>query len=385
MILKKQILYLIICNLCIGLNLELITDGLSKPIYLCSSGNPNNDLFIAEQRGKIIRVNKSGAKKTFLDIRKKVANPTFPGDERGLLGMAFHPNYKKNGLFFLYYIDNDDNSIISKFKYDLEAKEFNETIIMKLKQPYSNHNGGQIEFGPDGYLYIGLGDGGSANDPHNNAQDLTNLFGKILRIDIDKKTYTVPNDNPFINDDNALNEIWAFGLRNPWRFSFDKINGTIIIADVGQNSWEEINFQKASLKGLNYGWSYKEGSSKFKEFKNEMDLIDPNFEYSSNANYGKTLAGFKQSNEVQGCSVTGGYTYYGSIEELYGWYIFGDYCTGKIWGLKKNDSETYDLLNLSEHLFKKMKKQLYISSFGIDNNNEIYIVNHTGSIYKIIN
>ena len=383
--LRKYLFLITLYSLCNGLNLELIADGLSKPIYLCAPDNSSSELFVAEQRGKIIRINKSGQKKTFIDIRKKVANPTFPGDERGLLGMTFHPNYKNNGLLFLYYIDNDDNSIISKFKYDSKNQKFNETIIMKLKQPYGNHNGGQIEFGPDGYLYIGLGDGGSANDPHNNAQDLTNLLGKILRIDVDKETYTIPKTNPFVNDDNALDEIWAYGLRNPWRFSFDKINETIIIADVGQNSWEEINFQKTSLKGLNYGWSYKEGSSKFKEFKNGIDLIDPNFEYSSNANYGKTLAGFKQSNDVQGCSVTGGYTYYGSIEELYGWYIFGDYCTGKVWGLKKNGSKNYDLLSLSDSLFKKMKKQLYISSFGIDSNNELYIVDHTGYIYKIIN
>ena len=373
------------CNLCIGLNLELIAEGFSKPIYLCSSGNTNNELFVVEQKGKIIRVNESGDKKIFLDIRKKVGNPTFPGDERGLLGMTFHPDYKNNGLFFLYYIDNDDNSIISKFKYERENKKFNETILIKLKQPYSNHNGGQIEFGPDGYLYIGLGDGGSANDPHNNAQDLTNFFGKILRIDVDNEIYTVPSDNPFINNSNALDEIWAFGLRNPWRFSFDKINKTIIIADVGQNSWEEINIQKMSLKGLNYGWNFKEGSSNFREIKNNLDLVDPIFEYSSNANYGKTLAGFKQSNEVQGCSVTGGYTYYGSIKELYGWYIFGDYCTGKVWGLKKNHLNNYELLNLSDALFQKMKKQLYISSFGVDNNDELYIIDHSGYIYKIVN
>ena len=373
------------CNLCIGLNLELIAEGFSKPIYLCSSGNTNNELFVVEQKGKIIRVNESGDKKIFLDIRKKVANPTFPGDERGLLGMTFHPDYKNNGLFFLYYIDNDDNSVISKFKYERGNKKFNETILIKLKQPYSNHNGGQIEFGPDGYLYIGLGDGGSANDPHNNAQDLTNFFGKILRIDVDNEIYTVPSDNPFINNSNALDEIWAFGLRNPWRFSFDKINKTIIIADVGQNSWEEINIQKMSLKGLNYGWNFKEGSSNFREIKNNLDLVDPIFEYSSNANYGKTLAGFKQSNEVQGCSVTGGYTYHGSIKELYGWYIFGDYCTGKVWGLKKNHLNNYELLNLSDVLFQKMKKQLYISSFGIDNNDELYIIDHSGYIYKIVN
>jgi len=384
LILKIYLFFIITCSFSISLSLELelIADGLSKPIYLCST---NNELFIAEQRGKIIKINQSGDKKVFLDIRKKVANPTFPGDERGLLGMAFHPDYKNNGILFLYYIDNNDNSIISKFKYEEKNQRFNETILIKLKQPYSNHNGGQIEFGPDGYLYIGLGDGGSANDPDNNAQNLTNFFGKILRININNKTYTIPPDNPFINDNNALDEIWAYGLRNPWRFSFDQIRGNIIIADVGQNSWEEINFQKTSLKGLNYGWSLKEGTYKFKEFENKTDLVDPIFEYSSDANYGKTLAGFRQSNEVEGCSVTGGYTYYGSIKELYGWYIFGDYCTGKVWGLKKNNLDKYELLNFTDIFFKNIKKQLYISSFGLDNNNELYIIDHSGSIYKIVN
>ena len=385
MILKKYLFLITLYSFCNGLNLELIADGLSKPIYLCAPDNSSSELFVAEQRGKIIRINESGQKKVFLDIRKKVANPTFPGDERGLLGMAFHPNYKYNGYFFLHYIDNDDNSIISKFKYDKSANQFNETILMKIKQPYPNHNGGQIAFGIDGYLYIGLGDGGSANDPHDNAQDLTNFFGKILRIDINNKTYSNPNDNPFVGDDAALDEIWAYGLRNPWRFSFDKLKGNIIIADVGQNSWEEINLQKVSLKGLNYGWSFKEGRHIFKEFENVPDLVDPIFEYSSNANYGKTLAGFKQSKEIEGCSVTGGYTYYGSIKELYGWYIFGDYCSGKIWGLKKSNSNNYELLNLTDTIFKEMKKQIYISSFGIDSDNELYIIDHSGSIYKLTN
>ena len=382
--LKKYLFFIIIYSFCIGLDLELIAEGLSKPIYLCSPNNSNNELFIVEQRGKIIKINAIGEKEIFLDIRKKVATPIFPGDERGLLGMAFHPNYKENGYFFLYYIDNDSNSIISKFQYNMKKTKFNETILIKIEQPYSNHNGGQIAFGLDGYLYIGLGDGGSANDPDNNAQNLNNFLGKILRIDINNETYSIPIDNPFVEDNNALDEIWAYGLRNPWRFSFDRLEENIIIADVGQNSWEEINIQNASLKGLNYGWSFKEGSHLFKELKNEIALVDPVFEYSSNANYGKTLAGFRQSSDVEGCSVTGGYVYSGDIEDLYGWYIFGDYCTGKIWGLKKG-SNNYEILDLTSTLFKKIKQQLYISSFGEDANNELYIIDHSGFVYKIIN
>ena len=201
------------------LDLELIADGFSKPIYLCSPIGPKNDLYIVEQRGKIIRLNEK--KETFLDIRKRVKSPTFPGDERGLLGMAFHPDYQDNGYFFLNYIDKTENTIISKFKYDSLNKIFDETILIKLKQPYSNHNGGQLEFGPDGYLYIALGDGGSSGDPENNAQNLNTFLGKILRIDINDSLYTIPFDNPFIDNKKARDEIWAYGLRNPWRFSFD--------------------------------------------------------------------------------------------------------------------------------------------------------------------
>lgn len=381
---KKKILISLL-TLSIGLELELIADGLSKPIYLCSPKKLNNELYIAEQRGKIIQIDSDGNKTTFLDIRKKVKTPTFPGDERGLLGMAFHPDYKSNGHLFLNYIDNSENTIISKFKYDSINKIFNETVLIKLKQPYPNHNGGQLEFGPDGYLYIGLGDGGSSGDPDQNAQNLTNLFGKILRIDINDSLYTIPEDNPFVNNDDALNEIWAYGLRNPWRFSFDILNSLIFIADVGQNSWEEINIQDAGVGGLNYGWDIREGSYSYRESPDTMKLINPLFEYSSNANYGKTLAGFNQKSDAIGCSVTGGYFYSKKdIPIITGHYLFSDYCTGKIWGIKKNNSE-YVITDFSSIILEKIKKQLYISSFGIDSQDDIYIVNHTGEIYKIVN
>lgn len=368
-----------------ALKLDLIAEGFSKPIYLCSPKNIKDELYIVEQRGKIIKIGKNGKKYNFLDIRKKVKNPTFPGDERGLLGMAFHPEYKKNGYFFLNYIDNNENTIISKFKYDSKSQTFKETILLKIKQPYQNHNGGQLEFGPDGYLYISLGDGGSSGDPDQNAQNLTNLYGKILRIDVSDSLYTIPQDNPFINNDEALDEIWAYGLRNPWRFSFDELNNLIFIADVGQNSWEEINIQDANIGGLNYGWNIKEGSHIYNNSSPTSQLIDPTFEYSSNANYGKTLAGFGQSSDAIGCSVTGGYFYSkDDIPAIKNYYLFSDYCTGKIWGLKSNGTN-YDMTDFSSIILKNIKKQLYIASFGIDSENNIYIINHTGEIYKIIN
>ncbi len=381
-----KIILLIITTVSMALRLELVSEGLSKPIYLCSPLKSENELYVVEQRGKIIQIDNDRNSKVFLDIRTKVKNPKFPGDERGLLGMAFHPDYINNGYFFVNYIDNSENTIISKFKYDYEKGSFNESILLKIKQPYSNHNGGQLEFGPDGYLYIALGDGGSSGDPERNAQDLTNFFGKILRIDVNDSKYKIPNDNPFINDDNALNEIWAYGLRNPWRFSFSHLNNLIFIADVGQNSWEEVNIQDASIGGLNYGWNIKEGSYSYADIAYTGQLIDPTFEYSSNANYGKTLAGFNQSTEAIGCSVTGGYFYAkDDIPEIKNFYLFADYCTGKIWGLKKDNEVGYAMTDFSSSLLKGFKKQLYISSFGMDSQNNIYIVNHTGEIYKLTN
>ena len=382
----KKIIFILILNLSLSLDLKLVSEGFSKPVYLCSPKNSSNELYIVEQRGKIIQVDMNGNnKKTFLDIRKRVKNPTFPGDERGLLGMAFHPDYKNNGYFFLNYIDNSENTIISKFKYNVDTKNFDEVILMKIKQPYSNHNGGQLEFGPDGYLYIGMGDGGSAGDPDENAQNLNNFFGKILRIDGNDSLYKIPLTNPYIDNDRALDEIWAYGLRNPWRFSFDELRNHIIIADVGQNSWEEINIQDATIGGINYGWNIREGKHSYKNNDSDIILTDPLVEYSSNANYGKTLTGLKQDIDAIGCSVTGGYTYNRSdIPEIQNCYIFADYCTGKIWSLKRESDSEYNITDLSGSLLKNLRKQLYISSFGIDSNGFIYIINHSGQIYKIV-
>ena len=377
------ILLAILFSVIYSIELKLITKGLKKPVHICSANNQNNNLYIVEQRGKIIELKKTIHKSVFLDITDRVKGPSFFGDERGLLGLAFHPNYQDNGYFFVNYIDNNENTIISRFHFDKNTESFNETVLITIKQPYQNHNGGHLEFGPDGYLYIATGDGGSAGDPDENAQNLSSLLGKILRIDVNEKLYKSPYGNPFINQDNARDEIWAYGLRNPWKFSFDYINNIIFIADVGQNSWEELNIQYLELSGLNYGWNIKEGKAFYKDNDKKINFTDPLIEYSSNASYGKTLTGLKQSIDAIGCSITGGYTYNGTIKKIQNQYFFADYCTGKIWSVKNYISPEFEIIDWTDELVEK-NKQLYISSFGKDSFGELYIVDHSGSIYKII-
>ena len=286
-----------------------IASGFDKPIYICSFPNHDNHHIVLEQKGtiKIIKDNQI-LRSYFLDIRDRVHRPLFPGDEMGLLGFAFDPYYIENNYIYVHYNDKEDNTIISRFEVsDGIASKSSEKNILKLHQPYMNHNGGTISFGKDGYLYIGLGDGGSAGDPEKRAQDLTNLFGSILRIDVKTdKSYVVPKDNPFTYYRKFKDEIWSYGLRNPWRFSFDALTGDMIIGDVGQHLWEEINIEYAGSKGgNNYGWNVMEGNHCYPEdatCSNE-GYIMPAFEYPNNANYVKTLLGIRQKN-MDGCSLT---------------------------------------------------------------------------------
>lgn len=388
----QYFLYLLLCSnfiLC-ALAVELIEDGFDKPIFVTSFPNNNQSILVLEQKG-IIRLIKNGklSKTPFLNIKDRVHLPLFPGDEMGMLGFAFDPKYNDNGYFYVNYVDKDDYTIISRFKTSKTiATKKTEKIILKFKQPYSNHNGGHIEFGSDRFLYIAIGDGGSKGDPENRAQNLKNYFGTILRIDVDTELdYLIPVDNPFYNHIDVKKEIWVYGLRNPWRFSFDRLNGDMYIADVGQNLWEEINvIPFNSQGGQNFGWNIYEGNHCYpsdKECEDEGFMM-PIFEYPNNANYAKTLFGIKQPN-MDGCSVTGGYVYRGeNIPEMYGRYIFGDYCTGKIWSIliKGND---IDLLDHTEEILESMgKREFYLSSFGEDNNGEIYLVDYNGTIYKLI-
>ena len=380
-----------------NLSSVLIADGYKKPVFITSYPNNAKLLYIVEQAGLIKLIN-DGKKlsRPFFDINKRVVNPNRPGDERGLLGFAFHPNHTNNGKFYINYMDNDGNTIISEFSTnsELRANHKSERIILKLKQPYGNHNGGDIQFGPDGYLYISIGDGGKAGDPLNAGQDLSSLFGKIIRIDIEQEPYGIPKSNPFFGQKDKREEIWAWGLRNVWRFSFDKQTGDKYLADVGQNKWEEVNFEPASSKGgLNYGWRIMEANHCYDPKENcpTEGLIKPIIEYPNDANHPAFAfriieeLSFSET-DVEGCSVTGGYVYRGQkIKSMQGQYIFGDYCSGNIWTLKVVNGKAINFKNRTEEInIGGGEFTTYISSFGQDSDGEIYIIDYNGGIYKLI-
>lgn len=337
----------------------------NRPVGVHDPEDGSNRLFVVEQEGRIIvfenNINTS-ENQVFLDLQNRVLY----GGERGLLGLTFHPNYTMNGFFFVYYSETGTgDSILSRFKVNSTdpniANKSSETTILKVPQPYSNHNGGQISFGPDGYLYIALGDGGGSGDPDGNGQNRETMLGSILRIDIDSAfPYAIPNDNPFYNNVNGwAQEIFAFGFRNPWRFSFDPITGDLWAADVGQSSWEEIDIVE---KGNNYGWNTKEGTHDFNPGTNVTQLVDPVYEYDHSLGY----------------SITGGYVYRGStLPDLFGKYIYADFGSGRIWALEYS-GET--VINNTELVNTNLK----IPSFGVDGNNELYICAFDGKIYKLI-
>lgn len=340
--------------------------GLNSPAAITHAGDDR--LFVVEKAGYIRIIDTEGNLKPepFLDITDR-ADPA--GNEQGLLGLAFHPNYGNNGYFFVNYTDDQDQSHIARFSVndgnpDL-ADPDSEFTILTLDQPFTNHNGGDLVFGPDGYLYIGFGDGGSGGDPGNRSQNLSVLLGKMLRIDVDSgNPYAIPEDNPFVDNPDALDEIWAYGLRNPWRFSFDRETGDLWIADVGQNQIEEIDFQPASSDGgENYGWRCYEGNSTYNTSGcgPQSDYVFPVFEYTHN----------------NGCSVTGGYVYRGTdIPQMEGYYVFADYCTDYIWTLHEEGGEwiSNQLGQFSGNNF---------STFGEDANGELYVAGYSnGTIFR---
>ncbi len=340
----------------------------SNPVDLQTSKDGTNRLFVVEQRGRIIvfENNKNTTtKKVFLDITDRVSW----GGEMGLLGLAFHPQFSSNGYFYVNYTANNPRrTIISRFRVSStnpdSADKNSELILMTFSQPYSNHNGGCIAFGPDGYLYIATGDGGSAGDPHNYSQRIDNLLGKILRIDLNNPSpptnYGIPPDNPFVDslNPNIKKEIYAYGLRNPWKFSFDLVTNKIWAADVGQDHWEEIDI---IVKGGNYGWRCYEGNHPYNLSGCNGTYIFPIYEYS----------------HLEGISITGGYVYRGSqFPELNGKYIYGDFGSKKIWALDY-EGEKIPINNLIATCPQA------ISSFGVDDQNEIYVVGYEGRIYKL--
>ena len=371
-----------------------VADVPAKALYITQPSNETDRLFVLNQKGRIhIITNGETLKTPFLDISDRVHGSLTPGSEEGLLGLAFHPDYKTNGYFYLNYVNKNDSSIVSRFSVTDNpniADEGTEKMILGIPQPFGNHNGGHLAFGPkDGMLYIGFGDGGKWGDPYNNSQDLKTLLGAILRINVDKgDPYTIPPDNPFFNDTEKRAEIFCYGLRNPWRFSFDRETSDLIIGDVGQNLWEEINWLTwdESL-GANFGWRTMEGNHCYdpEEFCDTTGLIMPVFEYPNNASYMKILIGMDER-EATGCSVTGGYVYRGNNNpDLWGTYIFGDYCTGRIWSFKLKNGKPTKFKNLRPELKKHSRDvPLFISSFGEDSSGELYVVDYLGAVYKFI-
>jgi glucose/arabinose dehydrogenase len=354
-----------------------------RPLALSGAGDGTDRIFVVSQYGTVhVWPNDPAVKemKTFLDIRNRVQYDDKMNEE-GFLGFAFHPKYKENGEFFVYYTakptaENPHLSVISRFRVSKDdpnrADPASEEVILKIPQPYWNHNGGTIVFGPDGYLYIGLGDGGSRDDPHGNGQNLKTLLGSILRIDIDHKDkgleYAIPKDNPFVGrGDGARGEIWCYGIRNVWRIAFDRATGILWAGDVGQDTWEEIDI---IVKGGNYGWNLREGMHPLvpkdrpdiKGSPPRPELIEPIWEYHHDV----------------GKSITGGSVYRGKdVPELEGGYIYADYVSGQIWALwydmaKKQVTANRELLD----------KGPPVLSFGEDDNGEIYILNQDGGIQK---
>lgn len=387
---------LILLSLAFGQNLAIIKVATvpAKALYLTQPKGDNSRLFILNQKGQIhIVKNGKTLDKPFLDISDRVHGSLVPGSEEGLLGLAFHPNYFSNGFFYVNYVNKNDTSIVSRFTVSNNpesADKQTEKIILKLAQPFGNHNGGHLQFGPkDGMLYIGFGDGGKWGDPYNNAQNLNTLLGAILRIDIDSgDPYRIPPDNPFVNQKDIRPEIFCYGLRNPWRYSFDRETNDLLIGDVGQNLWEEVNWNTwEEAKGANFGWRIMEADHCYNpaELCDTTGLVKPVHEYPNNANYMKILIGMDEA-EATGCSVTGGYIYRGAIlPELKGTYIFGDYCTGRIWSFKKSDNKPVRFRNLRIALKKTSEDlPLFISSFGEDNLGELYVVDYLGAIYKFV-
>lgn len=338
--------------------------GLVDPLDLVHAGDASGRLFIAEQGGRIkVLYSDSSMPALFLDLHDRAIQGDY---EQGLLGLAFHPRYAQNGYFFVNYTDANGDTLISRFQVSADpniANPDSEFILLQVTQPYSNHNGGGLAFGPDGYLYIGLGDGGSGGDPQGNGQSLNTLLGKLLRIDIDNgDPYAIPPDNPFLSGA-SREEIWAYGLRNPWRFSFDLITGDLYIADVGQNRREEVNYLPAGiLGGSNFGWNYMEGFENYQgEQPENLLLLPPVVDYSHDF----------------GCSITGGYVYRGSsLPEWQGVYFYSDFCTGNVWGMIQTPDGSWE----SQLIFPT---GFGVSSFGQDESGEIYLVDHRGAILRL--
>lgn len=336
---------------------QQIASGLNHPTAIAAAGDGLGRLFIVEQPGRIIIwQNGQLLPEPFLDIRNLVGSD---GSEQGLLGLAFHPNFSRNGFFYVNFTDRGGDTHLTRYSRSAEnpnrADPNSRLDLLKVAQPYANHNGGSLAFGPDGFLYAGLGDGGSGGDPLGNGQSLNTLLGKLLRLDVDSASpYAIPADNP------SGSEIWAYGLRNPWKIAFDPLTGALFIGDVGQGDWEEVDYlPQAAAGGTNFGWSLMEGSHPFNGAP-AADQTLPVAEYS----------------HAEGCSITGGAVYRGAMPTWQGLYLFGDFCSGRIWGLIRQ-GETWQNRLLFQTEFN-------ISAFGQDEAGELYLADYnTGDIFRL--
>ncbi len=346
-----------------------VAQGLRAPVHMTVAPDGSGQLYVVEQAG-VVRVVERGQVRPepFLDMRNQVES----GGEKGLLSLAFHPRYRDNGLFFVNYTARDATGLhtrISRWRRAAaeRADPKSETVLLRIGQPYSNHNGGQLAFGPDGYLYIGMGDGGSANDPQGHGQNPGSLLGKLLRIDVDRtagaQRYGVPQDNPFVKKQGYRPEIWALGLRNPWRFSFDARSGALWLADVGQDQVEEIDIIR---KGGNYGWNVMEGNIC-------TPAVDPRCDPSG---FEPPLHTYRHP---QGFSITGGFVYRGrAIPGLCGAYLYADYVSKRLWALRERNGRVVASAEL-------LRMQNAISSFGQDGDLELYVADHAaGLILRIV-
>jgi len=348
-----------------GLTTMLVADGLTAPLHVST---PPGDvrIFVVEQPGTVrIIDNDRILDRPFLDISDRLRF----GGERGLLGLAFHPNYSRNGYFFVNYSEKVNGATrIERYRVSEDSNRADPAsaqLVLRVEQPYSNHNGGHILFGPDGMLYVAMGDGGAGGDPKGHGQNRATLHGALLRIDIDSDTpYAIPTDNPFIGDVGGRDEIWAWGLRNPWRISFDGVAGLLYVADVGQDDWEEVTIVSAAVGGHNYGWNLMEGNHCFTEPRcDSTGLTTPDYVYSHD----------------EGCSITGGLIYRGAaMPDLHGHYFFSDYCTGFLRSFRYSagaviEVKGWDAGNLG-----------HVTSFGTDAAGELYITNSGGQVLKLV-
>lgn len=347
-----------------------VASGFSRPLYVTHAGDGSGRLFVVEQGGAI-RVIKDGVvlAQPFLDVSGLISREALEDGytERGLLGLAFHPGYADNGWFYIDYTDVNGHTVVARYTVSADdpdrADPASAAPLLYVQQPYANHNGGHMAFGPDGYLYVSLGDGGSGGDPDGNGQNLATLLGSILRLDVNVADgYAIPADNPFVDREGAHPEIWAWGLRNVWRFSFDRATGDLYLADVGQDQWEEINFQPVSSAGdENYGWNAFEGTHVYSGQPAASDVVAPVLEYAhSNGR----------------CSVTGGYVYRGErIPALQGVYLYGDWCTGTIWSAQQDAGGLWQAV-------VSLESGRSISSFGEDEAGELYLVDYGGEVLR---